>query len=528
MMKMKAKSVTEAELTVTEKMDPGFVIATDAIMAEIDKKSDELKAKILSTKTTLKPAAGCTAYYVSADGNDENNGKTPETAWKTLERASNVGAAGDVIYFRRGDLFRGNLVTKPGVAYSAYGEGDKPIICGSRFDGAKVGTWEETDVPNVYRYSERIADDVGLLVFNGGESYAIKVVAAFDIETKKPIHDHATKLPFTGIKDLPADLFFYHDLGTPDIKAVNENYGYIYLRSDEGNPAERFDSIEFNWRGNIIVIKGDNTTIDNLCVIYGGCHGVGSGSVNGLTVRNCEFAWIGGSLQYYKEDGLPVRFGNAVEIYGLCKDYTVQNCYIHDVYDAGVTHQRGGSAPVPIIMEDILYDSNLFVNCIYSIEYFNSQDNSDENIMRNVTMSNNICRNAGGFGWQRYNKVARHIQGGWLGAVREYPAENFVVKNNIFDRSCDVLLSISSDDIKDMPILEGNTYVQNFEKNFGMVGVPYDRYYPFDADISTVIRKTVGDTDAQIIMITDAVKSTYAPDYHVEECYAKIPEFKTK
>ncbi|MBQ8510276.1 MAG: right-handed parallel beta-helix repeat-containing protein [Clostridia bacterium] len=521
MLDTNTNSLSESDVNITEAVKFGFEIATDAIMAEIDAKADALKEKILSTESTIKPAEGKNAYYVSAEGSDLADGKTPETAWKTLSKLNNTALKeGDVVYFRRGDTFRGNLNAAKGVTYTAYGTGGKPILCASLFDGAVTGTWEETDVENVYRYSERIEQDVGLLVFNHGESYGIKITAKF--VDNKPVIDTPTGVSFTGYQDLPGDLFFYHDMGGAYTETKDTRYGYIYMRSDEGNPAERFDSIEFNRRGNVISIKGDNITIDNLCVKYGGSHGVGAGTVNGLTVQNCEFAWIGGSMQHYT-DGSPTRFGNAVEIYGNCKDYTVQNCYIHDVYDAGVTHQRKGTgAKDPFIMEDVLYDSNLFVNCIYSIEYFNDQADNDDNIMRNITMTNNICRNAGGFGWQRPNKVARHIQGGWLNNKREYPAENYVVKDNIFDRSCDVLLSISSTDEKDMPILSGNTYIQNFGGDFGMVGVPYDKYYPYDGSVAKTIREIAGDADARIIMIVDEVKSTCEPDYHVNETVAKI------
>ena len=64
--------------------------------------------------------------------------------------------------------------------------------------------------------------------------------------------------------------------------------------------------------------------IDNLCLKYGDCHGVGSGTNEGLTITNCEFGWIGGSIQGESIFGRnhPTRFGNAVEIYGGCDGYS--------------------------------------------------------------------------------------------------------------------------------------------------------------------------------------------------------------
>ena len=55
-----------------------------------------------------------TAYYVSNDGDDNNDGLTPETAWKTLNHVSRASGAwdapsimkpGDAIFLRRGDIF---------------------------------------------------------------------------------------------------------------------------------------------------------------------------------------------------------------------------------------------------------------------------------------------------------------------------------------------------------------------------------------------------------------------------------------
>ena len=52
-----------------------------------------------------------TAYYVSADGDDNNDGLSPETAWQTVEKVGQESTEGgilqfgDAVFFRRGDLF---------------------------------------------------------------------------------------------------------------------------------------------------------------------------------------------------------------------------------------------------------------------------------------------------------------------------------------------------------------------------------------------------------------------------------------
>ncbi|OZI07319.1 hypothetical protein BWI93_14895 [Siphonobacter sp. BAB-5385] len=94
-------------------------------------------------------------YYVSADGNDDGNtGLSQQSPWKTLAKVNTMAATfnpGDSILFRRGDVFRGELLPqKSGTAtasitYGAYGTGSRPIINGSqpfrleRFSGQCLG-----------------------------------------------------------------------------------------------------------------------------------------------------------------------------------------------------------------------------------------------------------------------------------------------------------------------------------------------------------------------------------------------------
>lgn len=52
----------------------------------------------------------------------------------------------------------------------------------------------------------------------------------------------------------------------------------------------------------------------------------------------------------------PTRYGNGVEIYGGCDGYTIDNCYVHDVYDAGIAHQydmRSWKGGDPILMKNV-------------------------------------------------------------------------------------------------------------------------------------------------------------------------------
>ncbi|MGA9637455.1 right-handed parallel beta-helix repeat-containing protein [Flavobacterium sp.] len=86
-----------------------------------------------------------TNYYVSANGNDSNNGTSSGTPWKTVGKVnSQAFAAGSIINFKCGSVFNGSLaingkigtVSNP-IVYKSYGSGNKPVIKAS----ATVASW---------------------------------------------------------------------------------------------------------------------------------------------------------------------------------------------------------------------------------------------------------------------------------------------------------------------------------------------------------------------------------------------------
>lgn len=80
-----------------------------------------------------------TSYYVdSAEGNDENDGFTPQAPWKSLDKINNTTfAPGDKIYLKAGSIWHGQLWPKGSgsaeapIILDSYGEGEKPLIAGT-------------------------------------------------------------------------------------------------------------------------------------------------------------------------------------------------------------------------------------------------------------------------------------------------------------------------------------------------------------------------------------------------------------
>lgn len=88
-------------------------------------------------------------FYVSNSGNDSNSGLSESAAWKTLTKVNTADIlSGDLVFFKTGNEWRGQLIAKSGVTYTAYGTGAKPLIMGSVSKGSP-GDWIEVS-PNVW------------------------------------------------------------------------------------------------------------------------------------------------------------------------------------------------------------------------------------------------------------------------------------------------------------------------------------------------------------------------------------------
>lgn len=459
-----------------------MIIADKKFLAEIDAKAEALKQTILNSKSEVTYTG--TAYYVSNSGNDLNDGLTPETAINSLDRINTLPLkSGDAILLERGGMWRGSIhINISGITVSAYGEGAKPIINGSRKNYAVDYEWVKTDYENIWKYTYPIGMDVCHIVCDGNVHCVKKCFGHYGFSGKP--------------EDLKYDLEYFSDYN---------DHNFLYFYSEE-NPGKRFKVIEMSrLECGVLVRCAGDVRIDNIHV-ENAFFGVSSGAIKNLHISNCVFGVIGGGGRMDKNKTAFTRLGNGVEMYGECDGFIVENCYFHDVYDAGVTHQKkGANLAKPIIMENVTYANNLFEHCIYSIEYFCDQKGDFENeaIMRHIRMNGNICRYAGGFGWQRPDRVARHIQGGWLNNKRMYPAEDFIVENNIFDRSINTLISISAKDEKHLPVMRGNTYIQYADGLYGLCDVPYDHYEKFDENIENYIKVKKNEPDAVVAIVPE-------------------------
>ena len=469
--------------------------ATKDFLCEIDALAERRKSEIRGTFDTV--VATGTVYYVSNFGDDSNDGLTPASAWRTLAKVSQANLAfGDCVKFKRGDIFRGSITAKEGVTYCAFGEGAKPEIRSWDKNLADPELWELYDAEhNIWRLREKIID-CGTLVFNEGERHSLRHIPTYK-DGRLVCRDDESR-EFIVSEQLTGDLdCFPHCIDmarlskyptTRDGEVIDdfpvptldngEVLGDLYLKCDSGNPGEVFYSIEALAR-RIGLNFGDKNyvRVDNLCFKYIGWHAIKGGAckhIKGLHVSNCEIGWVGGVIHnYFGNDpnypeggrGTVARLGNGVEIYGGCEDYTVENCYIYEIYDCGITHQITTNGK-HYEMKNIIYRNNLIERCVYGIEYFLDMNCGDtESFMENVEISENIIRYGGeGWGQQRHNKHTPALIKGWSFYNR---ARAQVIRNNIFDRSAYRMLHLVARKEKYCPKLCGNTYIQY---TGGMIG----------------------------------------------------------
>lgn len=466
-----------------------------------------------------------TTYYVSAEGNDDLDGKTPETAWKSLERVSGTWLLpGDAVRFRRGDVFRGSVKCRGGVTYCAYGSGPKPVFCGWDENLARPDVWEAVDEEHhIWKYTKPIVD-AGTLVFDDGAFHSRKLIPSYK-NLQFVCREDETRV-FRMEQEMTQDLDLFWEFeqwltrkptrgeNFPIPIAGNNCFGTLYLRCDRGNPGALFRSIESVARRTAFEVpRGHrNVTVDNLCIKYYnfGVHALGLGEpAVGLHVTNCEIGWIGGTIQHYDGTdpnyleggrGTVTRYGNGIEIYGGCEDFLVDNCYIYQSYDAGATHQVGTDRTITML--DVRYTNNLIEDCVYGIEYFIDEPNGETgSYMDRIEMSGNILR-TGGYGWgqQRHNVDTPALIKGWSHAN---PARRFTIHHNVFDRCAYRMIHLGARKEEYCPELHDNVYIQH---KGGALGVYGSTEHGAPAELvcdEQTVAKVLCDRDASVYVIEE-------------------------
>ena len=390
-----------------------------------EREAKALKQKVLNA-TDITDFCG-RVYYVSQNGDDNNDGLTPETAIKTHAKVGELPLeAGDAVLFERGSVFRAvnEIQLLSGVTYAAYGVGEKPRIYGSWRDYADESIWQNTD-ENVWSVEIGANEPAALINFNDDE-----LIGQWKREYSV----------------LEEDGDFYYD----------KEKGVCYLYFKNGNPGKYFDNIEIaTTKQPMRISEKQDITVDNICFKYCTFGAFLIDEVKNITITNCEMGWHGGRL-FSMRDGRVIRYGNTIEFWYRCDNVRVENCWIYQVFDAAMTFQ--GQNDANPIFTNIHFDNNLIEYCSMNIEYWaKSTEGAPPPHIANITYKGNIIRFAG-YGWggvQREDKENQAAILGWFGKYEDL--SNFVISDNILDcADCHFIYMMPHDELR----FENNTYYQ--------------------------------------------------------------------
>ncbi len=394
-------------------------------------------------------------YYIdNILGKPENDALTPEFPKNDYSLLSLE--YGDTVLFGRGNLYRGRLVSLPGVSYGAYGEGVKPTFCSST-DVSSPECWIPTDRENVWKCITPVYGEVGNFIFNGDECTATLRWTANELAGQGDFFDSR-----------------YTKKSKPEFEQ-------ILLMYSEGNPGEFYRGIEAaSYAGRNCCSAKEGTTFENLCFKNCGVHGL-TGSCDNVVIRGCDFLNIGGCAWSLE---LRVRFGNAIEFWEYGNNILVENCYFKNIYDSCVTHQGPGDGTTPTTRFNCR-------NCTFdtygmaAFEYRNKMTIDSE-------FTGNICRNAGcgfamlGEGSPRLSEIYPEPMGHHIFLWRiDNPTDggSLLIENNTFGNAPvgAAIYSRISPEAESQMAIRNNRYTRNDTLLIRFGGVFYNSLEEYQA-----------------------------------------------
>ena len=147
---------------------------------------------------SIHEPTGDVTYYVDAEnGNDENNGTSPETAWKTLAKASSIRQLkeGGSILLKAGSVWNGEQLTVKNakgseanpIVIGSYGEGANPVINGN---GANwdADSKEELAAVHIYNSENIVIENLEITNWDssvsGDYTQSSKLLSGLVVENK--------------------------------------------------------------------------------------------------------------------------------------------------------------------------------------------------------------------------------------------------------------------------------------------------------------------------------------------------------
>ena len=492
-----------------------------------------------------------TAYYVSAEGDDLNDGLTPSTAWRTLEKVKEISDTngslkpGDAVFFRRGDVFRFSeqdpddpftIYKTDGVTYSAYGNGEKPVLTGSVENGTGAGKWElvysDESGKKIWKYYKDMVD-IAMIVCGSDKTIATRVYefarggeSISDCRYESCVLNHYWMNEDPGVT-LLGKLLPIEETLTENMTFVSRPLrmgeemeriepGPLYFRCDIGNPGTVYDFVEFSQLRSHITLEASRVVFDNLNLrCMGDCFiaTFNWSLAENTLIQNCEFAYGGGAVMHYRKvDGTYIIGCVGDSIYCVVRNTTMQNNYIHDCLASAVTYEGHQDAPsmsgnsVYYHLLDNVFVGTLGIRLDASIGLHRDEPNFTNGLayLEEVIIQGNQVWYTGKLSRGKYY----YPEGAFVLMANYYG--KCLVENNIFYGTInsyppyDSLLTLESYPKEDLPVsytmpqVKNNVYVQYKGGKFAsFMGYDGESWGMDDPDVVSKADKFLNDTTSK-------------------------------
>ncbi len=327
-------------------------------------------------------------YYISADGDDENSGKSQAQAWKTIQKVNVTDfEPGSSILFEGGKEFNGTIqlteadagIAGNEITISSYGEG-KALIKGGDQEGLLAKDCDHLVIKDLMFEGsgrKRGNNTDGVLLI-GSDSIRIENLEVYGFQ-KSGLHVR---------KSVNARITYVyaHDNGFAGIHVTGETMNH-YSKYDNADLYIGYCVAENN--------PGDPTVLKN----HSG-NGILACSVGGGLIEYCEAFNNGWDMPWTGNGPVGIWIWD-------CNDFIIQYCIAHDNKTNPVASDGGGfdfdgGVSNSIMQYNVSYNNE---GCGYGLYEFGAEKAWENNIIRyNISQDDGII-NGGAVGiWKADNR----------------------------------------------------------------------------------------------------------------------------
>lgn len=359
-----------------------------------------LLVEMVSTIQIIPVYANNSTYYVSyTDGNDNNNGISSSTPWKTLAKVSSMTfSAGDQILLKCGDTWSAQTLTLQGsgtptnpIILSSYGTGNRPIISPNAVDSICIAMnalegWKITN----------------LELCNAKEGIELK-------------YDHVYNKNYIWIENV-----YFHDM----------DHSKCSLNAENMTNEQLSQYLDWNYCSAGIYVRGSvdpgKLSLHNQPVL-----------LQNLTIKSCNF--YNCDMSFSCTPPVHPGFNYGWEDYGRISGLTLQDCQSNHIGMIAYSLEFVDNGTVKnVSVDDVGYEWVRYGSSAWVVAY-----------CRNVTFDglfvSNVCRNPRnpydgcGFDFEGANDNCRLINSTITGTDgyailvtknMDWPNTNFTIANN--------------------------------------------------------------------------------------------------